>query len=324
MLAAIALACSMRPAVEAEEVKPALDSGALARLLPAWRPESRAALLEDLNDRGLRGQIPAAKSHSILALERQSAGQLMADLLPVAQLYSRPPISDYRVGAVARGSSGSLYFGANLEVPHQILGFSVHAEQSAVANAFMHGEARLTALAVTAAPCGHCRQFLNEIEDAAGLEILIGGAAPARLAELLPSSFGPQNLGVKERLFGGTKHRLELATRAGDALASAALEAARRSYAPYSHSPSGVAVRTRAASVYSGSYLENVAFNPSLSPLESALVGLVMGGEEPDAITGAVLVELEPAAISQRSATRTVLEAFAPAAKLTILRARRA
>ena len=299
-----------------------LDPGALAKLVPAWRAESRGLLLEVLNDPTVRGRVAAPQVESILGLERKSLDQLMSDLLPVAQLNSRPPISQYRVGAVARGSSGSLYFGANLEVPHQMLGFSVHAEQAAVANAFMQEEPRVTVLAVTAAPCGHCRQFLNELENSASLELFIRDSAPGRLAALLPSSFGPDNLGVKDRLFSGKQIDLELVTPASDVLASAGLEAARRSYAPYSHSPSGVAVMTSTHAVYSGSYLENVAFNPSLSPLLAALVGLVMGREEPGAITAAVLVELENAAISQRSATQAVLEALAPAARLKILAAR--
>ena len=299
-----------------------LNAVELAKLLPAWRPESRGALLALLDDRSLRGRIPAPKGESLMALERKSIADLMSALLPVAQLYSRPPISQYRVGAVARGSSGDLYFGANFEVPHQMLGFSIHAEQSAVANAFMHQEPRLTSLAVSAAPCGHCRQFLNELADAATLELLIKGDEPARLATLLPSSFGPDNLGVKDGLFSDKPIDLEFVTPASDQLASAAFEAARRSYAPYSHSPSGVALMTSTKTVYSGSYLENVAFNPSLSPLQSALVGLVMGREDAGDITAAVLVELERAAISQRGATQAVLGAIAPAAKLKILAAR--
>src|SRR5206468_5952186 len=54
----------------------------------------------------------------------------------------------------------------------------------------------------------------------------------------------------------------------------AALDAARKAYAPYSKSPSGVAIRSASGRTYRGSYIENVAFNPSLSPLQVALTGL--------------------------------------------------
>lgn len=300
-----------------------IDDPALARLIPHWSAGSRASLARVLSDVRLRGRIPAAEVEPILDAERKTAGELILDLLPVAQLYARAPTSNYRVGAVAHGASGNVYFGANLEVPRQMLGFSVHAEQSAVANAFAHQEPGVTALAVTATPCGHCRQFLNELAGAAALEVRIKGSAPARLASLLPSSFGPDNLGVKDRIFKATKWELEPgAGMSSDDLSSAALEAARRSYAPYSHSPSGVAVQTSANNVYIGSYLENAAFNPSLSPLPAALVGLMMGREEPGSITAVALVEIENGTISQASATQAVLGALAPAVQLKVVTAR--
>lgn len=42
-------------------------------------------------------------------------------------------------------------------------GFTVHAEQSSIADAWMNGEEGIDLIAVTAAPCGYCRQFLNEL-----------------------------------------------------------------------------------------------------------------------------------------------------------------
>jgi cytidine deaminase len=39
----------------------------------------------------------------------------------------------------------------------------VHAEQFLVINALLHGECEIRKLAVTAAPCGHCRQFYSEL-----------------------------------------------------------------------------------------------------------------------------------------------------------------
>ena len=49
------------------------------------------------------------------------------------------------VGAVALGLSGALYAGANLEFLGQSLSLSVHAEQAAVYNAWVHGEAGVSA-----------------------------------------------------------------------------------------------------------------------------------------------------------------------------------
>ena len=62
--------------------------------------------------------------------------------------------------------SGNLYFGANYEFPGQALSFTVHAEQAATMHAISFGETGIDLLAVSAAPCGYCRQFLNELTTA--------------------------------------------------------------------------------------------------------------------------------------------------------------
>jgi len=320
----------MRPEAESFESR-WLDSAEVRKLMPSLSAPSQDRMLAALNDANLRGQIPASEVEAVASIERASVDQLMLDLLPIAQLRSLAPLSHYHVGAVVHGSSGSLYLGANLEVPGHILGFSVHAEQSAVANAFMHREAGLTSIAVTAAPCGHCRQFLNELSNAPELTLIIKGsggsgrAESARLPDLLPAAFGPNELGVAERLFHSRKVDVELTDLIGgvsDELTYAALEAAAQSYAPYTKAHSGVALMASTKTVYAGSYIENVAFNPSLSPFQAALVGLIMANEEPGRVSSVVLVELEGAGISQMSATQAVLDGLAPAARLRRVMAR--
>ena len=104
-----------------------------------------------------------------------------------------------------------------------------------------------------------------------------------------------------------------------DELTTAALDAARRSYAPYSKAHSGVAIRTPSGRIYKGAYIENVAFNPSLSPLQTALAALIVAGETYSAISQLVLVEIEGSAISQKSVTEAALSAIAPEAKLQVV-----
>ena len=247
---------------------------------------------------------------------------LMVRLLEQARHHARPPISNYRVGAVARGSSGSLYVGANIELPDNALNQTVHAEQSAVANAFANRERGITAIAVTAAPCGHCRQFLNEITDGGAIRIIVNEEVRL-LAELLPASFGPKDLGMPDGMFSGSPAPLRLLFGSDDALARLALDAASRAYAPYTKALSGCAIETKSGRTFSGSYLENAAFNPSLSPLQSALVTLFLAEEDPAAITRVALVEIEGAPVTQTPATEVVLRAIAPAARLDRFAAQR-
>jgi cytidine deaminase len=175
----------------------------------------------------------------------------------------------------------------------------------------MHAEPGVAAIAVTAAPCGHCRQFMNEMSATGEFVILVENKAPSKLSSLLPMAFGPRDLGFKEGGFPVRKIGLELPQVSDDKLAQAALDAAAHSYAPYSESPCGLAIGTKLGGVYKGSYIENAAFNPSLSPLQTALVQLIMAGEDYSAITRVVLVEIDDAKISQASVTRAVLRTIA-------------
>ena len=58
---------------------------------------------------------------------------------------------------------------------------------------------------------------------------------------------------------------------------AAALEAARRSYSPYTRCPSAVALITPGG-IHSGGIIENAAHNPSLQPLQAALIQARMHG----------------------------------------------
>jgi len=240
----------------------------------------------------------------------------MLELLPQAQSYARPVLTKFRVGAVVRGTSGKLYLGANLEFPGQSLHQTVHAEQSALSNAFMQDEPGIEAIAVSAPPCGHCRQFLYEFSDGRDIQILLPDQPPVGLSAFLPHPFGPRDLKVTESPLARTN--IVDQSVEGDVV-RAARYAAAKSYAPYTHSPSGVAIRSRRGSVYSGSYIENAAFNPSLPPLQVALIGMAMANEDFGDIAEVVLAEAANNSISQLSSTKSLVGVIAPRAEFRLL-----
>jgi cytidine deaminase len=296
---------------------------ALHSRLPKFSERSRALLSQVLEDPAFSGRIPTSAVEALAKSENASVDELMMGLLPLAKTYARAPISNFLVGVVVRGASGSLYLGANIEIPGQCLGFTVHAEQAALSNAYMNSEESVTALAVVGGPpCGHCRQFMEEISPAGEMQILIPNHPPAKLTSILPEAFGPSALGATRGALPIRKTNLTLSGSTSDALNAAALDAASRSYAPYSKSPAGVAIRTIGGRVFQGCYIENVAFNPSLSPLQTALVQLVAAGQDSSAISAVTLVEMQGAKISQRAVTETVLAALAPQVKLDVVLAR--
>jgi cytidine deaminase len=309
----------MNPSQFAAETK---DETRRSRLLKL-NERSRSVLSQVLEGPKFSGRIPASAVEALTKSEDASVDDLMLGLLPLAQTYSRAPISNFFVGVVVRGAGGSLYLGANIEIPGQCLGFAVHAEQSALSNAYMNSERSVTSLAVAGgAPCGHCRQFMEELSPNGDILILIPNQPPAKLASILPAPFGPAALGATQGALPIRKANLALRDSASDALHAAALDAACRSYAPYSKSPAGVAIRTTGGRIFQGCYIENVAFNPSLSPLQTALVQLIMAGEVCSAISAVTLVEMHGSKISQRAVTETVLAALAPRVELEVLLAR--
>lgn len=106
--------------------------------------------------------------------------------------------------------------------------------------------------------------------------------------------------------------RLKLKTDSYDQTVAGALLAAERSYAPYTQNFAGCAIETKTGEVYCGRNVENAAYNPGLTPLQSAILCMstTMIDKTP-AIQRVVLVE-RPTAVRQRKAVQLLLETWAP------------
>lgn len=183
--------------------------------------------------------------------------------------------------------SGHWYLGANVEFAHQPLSLSVHAEQAAIGHAALFDEQCLEKLIVSHRPCGLCRQFMQELNQESLL--IAWPSGHVMLDDLLPDAFGPPDLGQTNGLLTQSAASL-IATSAQrspeDALTLQAWEQANASYAPYSHNRSGVALLLNDGQICHGRYLENAAFNPSLSPLALALSQLYLQGYTPQILSG--------------------------------------
>ncbi|MET4692369.1 cytidine deaminase [Endozoicomonas lisbonensis] len=134
-------------------------------------PVEPASILQNLSTQS--GRLDKKQVDSLLSCLNMTIGELMKALLPLAASLSVTPISGFQVGTVAEGGSGNLYFGANLEFLQHPLKITVHAEQCVVTNAWHQGETRLQRLMVNEAPCGHCRQFLKELNRVDEMQIII-------------------------------------------------------------------------------------------------------------------------------------------------------
>lgn len=115
---------------------------------------------------------------------------------------SYSPYSQYPVGAAVLTASGKIYQGVNIE--NAAYPSSICAERSAIFNAVSAGERKLLGIAIVTknggSPCGACRQVMREF-GGKDLPILIVNEQgelieETDLLELLPRSFGPEDLQV--------------------------------------------------------------------------------------------------------------------------------
>lgn len=133
--------------------------------------------------------------------------------------YAYTPYSGFRVGAALLTESGEIYTGCNIE--NAAYGPTICAERCAIFKAVSEGEHSLKAIAIAggneketdmlsgyAFPCGVCRQVMREFAKDAAFKVIVARNITDfqifSLEELLPNSFGPENLSAKE-LEGGTE-----------------------------------------------------------------------------------------------------------------------
>jgi cytidine deaminase len=130
-----------------------------------------------------------------------SARDDMIALAKQAMARAYAPYSKFQVGACLRTDTGKLYAGANVENAAYPQGQC--AEASAIGAMIAGGDRKIVEIVVMGGgaalctPCGGCRQRLNEFASA-DTPIHVCGPEGVRrtvtLGELLPYSFGPNNL----------------------------------------------------------------------------------------------------------------------------------
>lgn len=243
-------------------------------------------------------------------------------MLDFAKQFSEIPISHYQVGAIGIGLSNKLYMGANIEFTQCPLNESIHAEQSLVSLAYAQGEKGIKEIYLTAFPCGHCRQFLREMANFNEVKVFNKTQKEKTfyLPELIPHSFGPQDLNITQSLFTDNSDSLvnslvNSSIKISDVLKSNLLLATKKSYAPYSKNPSGVVLEFSNSDVVLGSYLESCAYNPSLSPFHMAYAQVALSKRNFSDLKAVYLVEMENAQISHEININSLLQKLAPHAK---------
>lgn len=114
----------------------------------------------------------------------------LLDEARVATAHAYAPYSDFSVGAAVRTIDGRVITAANVESASYPLG--ICAERAALARAVAEGvrPGEVDAVAITASPCGGCRQWLREFGARRVIFATRGGDLLVRSPdELLSDSF---------------------------------------------------------------------------------------------------------------------------------------
>ncbi|UTW54833.1 cytidine deaminase [Kordiimonas sp. SCSIO 12610] len=121
----------------------------------------------------------------------------------VARQSAHAPYSDHPVGAAVLSSNGKIYTGCNVENAAYPLGMC--AEALAIGNMILaEHSSKIEAIVISGpgkhlcSPCGGCRQRIREFSDAKTAIYVCDNEntvlLETTLDELLPYSFGPENL----------------------------------------------------------------------------------------------------------------------------------
>lgn len=119
----------------------------------------------------------------------------LLELARAARERAYAPYSHFRVGAALLAGSGSVYIGCNIE--NASYSATICAERTAFCKAVSEGEREFIMIAIAGEsdpcpPCGVCRQMMREFcKDSF---VILTESGRHTLGELLPHSFGPDNL----------------------------------------------------------------------------------------------------------------------------------
>lgn len=298
------------------------DSNVPARL--AAIPVAKAEVVrQDAVAVARDGVISAGDAGRLVAAHGlASVRDLMLLLLDVAKFCARPSISNFFVGAVGLESpSGDLILGGNVEFPGTHLGFTLHGEGFVATRAFNRGSDLAVIAIGEAHPCAHCRQYLSEFAASRSLELIDPLGHTLTLEQLYPWPFDPAYLGEPGAI-PATAPQPGLSMRSpvvAGAVAEELLAAGRHAHAPYSKCPGAVVLELADGRLVSGASVESVAFNPTVGPLQSALVELLAAGRSYSEIASVTLCTVFGGAVDYSASTRELLAQIAPDARLTIL-----
>ena len=294
----------------------ARHGGAVAAALSEAAGRGKEALVT--NSGGVVSAADVAAIASRFALE--GAEEVMLLGLTAAEAFAFPPISDFHVGAIGReAGTGDLILGGNMEFVGTQLATTVHGEGFVFTRAFSRGQRIDTIALGEAHPCGHCRQYLSEFAGADQLKLVDPLGHRLDLAQLYPWPFDTAYLGEPGAVAGKLNWPdLRFVAETPGEVAALLLAAGRQAHAPYSRCPSAVVLELADGGHVAGRTIESVAFNPTMTALQAALIDLRAHGYAPEAIASATLGTTRTGPVDAVPGSEALLAAVAPGVPLRV------
>ncbi len=157
-------------------------------------------IMRDMEERAMQALGLARDEKGVPEMTNEQLFELACE----AMLKSYSPYSHFKVGACILTESGDTFQGCNFE--NASYGATICAERCAASCAIAAGQRHFKAIAIAAEstpswPCGICRQVLREFGDLT-MPVIVGQAGKSfsirTLGELLPESFGPEDLNIQD------------------------------------------------------------------------------------------------------------------------------
>ncbi|XP_072522224.1 cytidine deaminase b [Salminus brasiliensis] len=156
-----------------------------------------------MGDLKVRCELPTRQMNSLKMTSSGVTGLIRQSL--EAKNFAYCPYSKFRVGAALLTGDGTVFTGCNVENACYNLG--ICAERTAISKAVSEGYRDFKAIAIASdlceqfiSPCGGCRQFMREF--GASWDVYLskpdGSYVEMTVEELLPGSFGPDDLKMKQ------------------------------------------------------------------------------------------------------------------------------
>lgn len=239
------------------------------------RDRSEDKILDSYLTDAFIGVLVADEIKALSGALRLTVEDTVTQILPRAAARSIILVKGAQTASACRCSSGTIYFGCQMEFQANNENYFISSELVALSNALSNGETDIRAFISSHPISMQSLRFINEWHLADHILVDYPGVKAKSLQALLPQDYEliyqkpDKSMGVKsEKAFNDHQTIRETAGFAYN-----------RSHGPYTNFKSGLAIEGKYQKMFCGSYIETVADQPGINPLCLALSNMVVADQ---------------------------------------------